>query len=154
MTRYPVAVAKRHQADRGGGLSDPGPSVRDACACLDLLHSDQLGAQPHDGSQGNSGTRCDTWSRIDPVRSNADPHQIQPRLGYHERPGRVGQMPEGGLEPGRPGLLVRALERLELYRNRRMARFVGCGKVRPDAHYLESASVLGLGGASQTCCQS
>ena len=97
------------------------------------------------GRSADTGKRCDARRRVDAVRGDADPDQIQPRLRHHERSSGVRQVPQGRLEAGSPGLLVPALERLKLKRNRRMAGLVGCGEVRPDAHHFDGPCVLGLG---------
>ena len=59
------------------------------------------------GRRRDPGRGGDARRRVDPVRGDADPDQVQPGLRHHQRAGRVGQVPQRRLQSGRPGDLVR-----------------------------------------------
>ena len=100
-----VAVAQRHQPDRGRPVGGPGQAVRDPGAGVDLLDVDQLGAQRHHRPQRDAGRGGD---RPAPGRSRTRRCPPGPgRAGPPGPPARRPSWPGGagpapGRRPGRP----------------------------------------------------
>ena len=100
--RDAVAVAERHQADawsvrrrsRSSPYETPAPGVDD-------LDVHELGPQPHHRSERDSGQGGDARCGIDPVRRDADPHQVEAGLAAATgRPRSWLRWRTLGVEPG------------------------------------------------------